>query len=67
MLQLASKQAFKATTHQVVNPSDNLSADRLSLPLFLHFNSNTILTSSGLTAQEYLEQRLKAIYKGGYK
>jgi isopenicillin N synthase-like dioxygenase len=64
-LQLASNYAFKSTVHRVVNPSD-LASDRLSIPLFVHANSDTMLVP-GVTAQQYLTQRLNEIYKGGYK
>jgi isopenicillin N synthase-like dioxygenase len=65
MLELASNGAFKSTTHRVINP-DNSSADRLSLPLFVHPNSDAMITP-GVTAQQYLDQRLNTIYQRGYK
>ena len=61
MLQLTTKKAFKSTTHRVVN-SDNSCADRLSIPLFVHPNSDTMLIP-GFTAQQYLDQRLNTIYQ----
>ena len=64
-LQLASNKTFKSTVHRVVNPEDT-STDRLSIPLFVHANSDTLLVP-GVTAQQYLTQRLSEIYKGGYK
>jgi isopenicillin N synthase-like dioxygenase len=64
-LQLASNGLFKSTTHRVINP-DSSSADRISIPLFLHANSDTML-APGITAQQYLHQRLNEIYKEGYK
>lgn len=60
MLQLASNEFYKSTTHRVVNPSSN-SSDRISLPLFIHPNSSTSL-KNGLTAKEFLEERLGSIY-----
>lgn len=60
MLQLASGGLYRSTTHRVVNPDNNRS-DRLSLPLFVHPRSNTILTS-GVTAQDYLNERIAAIH-----
>jgi isopenicillin N synthase-like dioxygenase len=65
MLQLASGGRFKSTTHRVVNP-DNSNSDRLSIPLFVHANGDTILVP-GITAQQYLDERLNAIYQKGYK
>lgn len=60
MLQLASKKLFKSTTHRVNNPED-LTTDRVSIPLFVHARSTTIL-APGFTAQQYLQQRLNEIY-----
>lgn len=61
MLQLASNRFFKSTTHKVVNP-DNSFTDRISMPLFIHPSSTTLL-APGFTAQQYLDQRLSEIYK----
>lgn len=61
MLQLASNRFFKSTTHRVVNPSSS-ATDRISMPLFIHPYSDTML-SPGFTAQQYLDQRLGEIYK----
>lgn len=61
MLQLASKGLFKSTTHRVVNP-ENYNQDRISIPLFVHPKSDTLL-AQGVTAQQYLDERLNKIYK----
>lgn len=65
MLQLASGRLFKSTTHRVINP-DSEGVDRISMPIFIHPHGDTMLTP-GFTAQEYLTQRLNAIYTKGYK
>jgi len=62
MLQLASGGLLKSTTHRVVNP-DNNTSDRLSIPLFIHPHGNTLL-APGITAQQFLNQRLEQIYVG---
>lgn len=61
MLQLASSRFFKSTTHRVINPSSS-ATDRISMPLFVHPYSSTML-APGFTAQQYLDQRLSEIYK----
>lgn len=58
MLQMFSNGKFKSTTHRVVNPG-NTSSDRLSMPLFLHPESDFNL--GPMTAGEYLNQRLKEL------
>ncbi len=63
MLQLISGGRFKSTTHRVVNPVDSKS-DRISIPLFLHPHSNTIL-KEGFTAGEFLAQRIAEITAAG--
>ena len=60
MLQLASGGIYRSTTHRVVNP-DNSRSDRISIPLFVHPRSNTLL-APGTTAQEYLNQRIATIH-----
>jgi isopenicillin N synthase-like dioxygenase len=65
MLQLASKGLYKSTTHRVVNPTTS-NSDRISMPLFLHPSGNTIL-ADGITAQQFLNQRLDQIYQKGSK
>lgn len=60
MLQVKSKGLYKSTTHRVVNP-ENSNTDRISMPLFIHPHSNTIL-APGFTAKQYLDERLAQIY-----
>lgn len=60
MLQLASGGRYRSTTHRVVNP-DSSRSDRVSMPLFIHPHSNTIL-APGKTAGQYLEERIAEIY-----
>jgi len=60
MLQLASRGVYKSTTHRVVNPSDSRS-DRISMPLFVHPHSDTLL-ADGFTAGQFLAQRIAEIY-----
>jgi isopenicillin N synthase-like dioxygenase len=60
MLQLASNGVYRSTTHRVINP-DNSRSDRVSMPLFVHPHSNTLL-AEGVTAQQYLNQRISEIY-----
>jgi len=60
MLQLASKGFYKSTTHRVINPTDSKS-DRISMPLFMHPHSNTLL-ADGFTAGEFLARRIAEIY-----
>jgi isopenicillin N synthase-like dioxygenase len=60
MLQLASGGRFKSTTHRVVNPDDSTS-DRISMPLFVHPNPDTVLDGKGFTAGEFLAQRIAEI------
>lgn len=61
MLQLASKREYKSTTHRVINPSDSRS-DRISMPLFIHPHSDTLL-ADGFTAKQFLAQRIAEIYQ----
>jgi len=60
-LQLASRGLYRSTTHRVVNASDSLS-DRISMPMFIHPAGNTLL-ADGITAQQYLDERLSQIYQ----
>jgi isopenicillin N synthase-like dioxygenase len=61
MLQMASQKILLSTSHRVINPdSDN--EDRISMPLFVHPKSTTLL-APGFTAQQYLEERLDQIYQ----
>jgi isopenicillin N synthase-like dioxygenase len=62
-LQLASGGMLKSTTHRVTNPA-NSSSDRISIPLFVHPHGDTIL-APGVTAQQFLDQRLNEIYVRG--
>jgi isopenicillin N synthase-like dioxygenase len=64
MLQLASGGMLKSTTHRVTNPA-NPTVDRISMPLFIHPHGNTLLTT-GVTAQQFLNQRLSTIYQKEY-
>lgn len=59
-LQLTSKGKYKSTTHRVVNP-DNNQQDRVSVPLFIHPHSHTLL-APGITAKDFLNKRLEEIY-----
>ena len=62
MMQLASKGFYKSTTHRVVNP-DNSNSDRISIPLFIHPHTDTVLDlDTGFTAGQYLNQRINQIY-----
>ncbi len=63
MLELHSKGFYRSTTHRVVN-ADNSGSDRISIPLFIHPSSDTVLRDDGFTAREYLDQRIKEIYGG---
>jgi isopenicillin N synthase-like dioxygenase len=61
MLQLASGGYYKSTTHQVVNPSGpEAKLPRYSMPLFLHPRPEVVL-ADGVTAGQYLKQRLHEI------
>lgn len=61
MLQLASKGLYRSTTHRVVNPARSTS-DRISMPLFIHPHSGTVL-SEEYTAKQFLDKRIAEIYK----
>jgi isopenicillin N synthase-like dioxygenase len=65
MLQLASKGKYKSTIHRVINP-DKSNTDRISMPLFVHPVSSTLLAPD-FTAQQYLDQRLAEIYQSSSK
>lgn len=65
MLQLASDGRYRSTTHRVVNP-DSSRSDRVSMPLFVSPHPSTIL-APGRTAQEFLNERLAAIYQDSKK
>jgi len=61
MMQLASGGRFKSTTHRVVNPKDN-TQDRISMPLFVHPHSHTLL-APGKTAGQFLAERIAQIHE----
>jgi hypothetical protein len=66
MLQVASGGYYRSTTHRVVNPIGAAARrSRYAMPLFLHPHPAAILSTTGLVAGAYLEQRLKQI--GIYK
>lgn len=65
MLQLATNGRYKSTTHRVINP-DSSRSDRLSMPLFIHPHSDTLL-ATGITAAQFLDKRLKEIYLDSQK
>jgi len=61
MLQEASGGYFPSTTHRVVNPEgQDKTKSRISLPLFLHPNSDVVL-SERYTAGSYLDERLREL------
>ena len=61
MLQMASNKYFPSTSHRVINP-ENLkqNVSRFSLPMFMH-PRNEVILNSGITAYDYLQERLKEI------
>ncbi|MED5427105.1 MAG: 2OG-Fe(II) oxygenase family protein, partial [Candidatus Neomarinimicrobiota bacterium] len=61
MLQEASGGYFPSTTHQVINPGNEIKNEsRYSMPLFLHPRDEVVL-SDRYTAGQYLDERLKEI------
>lgn len=60
MMQLASGGKYKSTTHRVVNPEKS-TQDRISMPLFVHPHSHTML-APGKTAGQFLQERIAEIY-----
>lgn len=61
MLELASKNYYKSTTHRVVNPlGAEAKLPRYSMPLFLHPRPEVKLDGS-TTAGQFLKQRLNEI------
>jgi isopenicillin N synthase-like dioxygenase len=61
MLELATKNYYKSTTHRVVNPiGEEAKQPRYSMPLFLHPRPEVVL-SEGVTAGQYLKKRLNEI------
>lgn len=61
MLQMASGNFFRSTTHRVVNPvGDDRNRPRYSMPLFLHPRAEVQLSKTH-TAGSYLRERLQEI------
>ena len=61
MLQMASNKYFPSTSHRVVNPENTKqNVSRFSLPMFMH-PRNEVILRSGITAYDYLQERLKEI------
>lgn len=60
MLQYLSDGVMKSTTHRVITPADLRDRSRYSMAAFIHPKPETIL-SAGRTAQDFLEERLRAI------
>ena len=61
MLQMASNKYFPSTSHRVVNPENSeQNVSRFSLPMFMH-PRNEVVLKSGITANDYLQERLKEI------
>ena len=60
MLQLCSSNYYPSTIHRVVNPDINNNISRYSMPLFIH-PRNEVKLSDKLTADKYLNQRLKEL------
>lgn len=74
MLARVTNELIPSTTHRVVNPTDGANSSRFSLPFFVHPAPDVILDClpccdtpdnprrySPLTAQQFLEQRLREI------
>ena len=60
MLEMASGGYFPSTVHRVVNPERAEGGARFSMPMFLHPRPEVVL-KAGMTAEEFLEQRLREI------
>jgi isopenicillin N synthase-like dioxygenase len=61
MLQMASQNFYRSTTHRVVNPEGEAAKQpRYSMPLFLHPKPEVVLSETH-TAQSYLDERLREI------
>jgi len=61
MLDMLTKGYYPATPHRVINPQRiAMSKPRMSMPLFVHAKADVAL-KPGFTADDYLNQRLKAI------
>jgi len=72
MLQVATNGYFRSATHRVINPpsaedqhaeNNALNVSRFSAPMFIHPKPNVEL-QKGLTAGQFLNQRLRAIGLG---
>lgn len=62
MLQMATGGYYISTTHQVINPKNQMAGKpRYSMPLFLHPEKSVKLNKEGLTAGQYLHQRLREL------
>ena len=60
MLAKATGDYFPSTTHRVTNPDAGQNVSRYSMPMFLHPRPDVLL-QPGLTADDYLQQRLREI------
>ena len=60
MLQECSQGFYKSTVHRVINPDPSKNISRYSMPFFMH-PRNEVILSKNLTAEEYLNSRLKEI------
>ncbi|MDA0705897.1 MAG: isopenicillin N synthase family oxygenase [Proteobacteria bacterium] len=64
MLQEATGGYYPSTTHRVVNPGGDIeNVSRISIPFFLTARLAAVL-SERYTAGEYLDERLRMIYRG---
>lgn len=62
MLQEATGYEYKSTTHRVIKPADaDDSADRMSIPCFIHPKPDTYLSNRYPTAKQFLDERLREI------
>ncbi len=62
MLQEATGHFYKSTTHRVINPKGaDMTKPRLSLPMFIHPRADVRLSDHYLTAEGYLDERLKEL------
>ena len=60
MLAMATDNHFPSTTHRVTNPDSGQNVSRYSMPMFLHPRPDAPLRP-GVTADQYLQRRLKEI------
>ena len=60
MLAMATGDHFPSTTHRVTNPDAGQNVSRYSMPMFLHPRPDVPLRP-GVTADNYLQQRLREI------